>query len=215
MNDGSPPRPRYHYPIEHDGQKKVMEVGEATHRSIQRLIREHYNDFGIDDLKISIPLPPKPRPAKSLSCSISKFMDTGFIWAPYIPVMKPIPLDEELVSTKGVMTRYAHKVIRHDFYSTVKIMDDGGYQDMTFSEIRKAVTAEFAKEITGVQPIEPGVWQDLRSAVTNPCAEIEIPILAASAIIADPSHYPHVCPRCSAPAYIGLMSVDCSRKSCS
>lgn len=35
------------------------------------------------------------------------------------------------------------------------------------------------------------------------------------AIIADPSRYPHQCPRCSAPAYIGLMTVDCSRKSCS
>ena len=35
-----------------------------------------------------------------------------------------------------------------------------------------------------------------------------------STIIADPKMFPHKCPRCSAPAYVGFMKVDCSRKSC-
>ncbi len=27
----------------------------------------------------------------------------------------------------------------------------------------------------------------------------------------DPSRYPHVCPRCSGPAYVGAVEVDCAR----
>lgn len=34
------------------------------------------------------------------------------------------------------------------------------------------------------------------------------------AIIADPKVFPHECPKCRAPAYIGFMKVDCSRKGC-
>lgn len=27
----------------------------------------------------------------------------------------------------------------------------------------------------------------------------------------DPSRYPHICPRCNGPAYVGVVEMDCSR----
>lgn len=107
-------------------------------------------------------------------------MESGFVWAPYIPVIKPIAFDytQDLSTTKGILTRYAKKLINPSYYGKI-----------TFPEI------------------------------TNPCAEILIeaelvPKATGPAFIADPAMYPHVCTRCGAPAYVGFMKVDCSRKSC-
>ena len=36
----------------------------------------------------------------------------------------------------------------------------------------------------------------------------------APVIITDPKMFPHECPRCGSPAYIGFTDVECSRKSC-
>jgi len=53
------------------------------------------------------------------------FLETGAVYAPYIPlVMTPIIYDPTNLSPrKGVMTRYAKKMVRKEFYASLKISD--------------------------------------------------------------------------------------------
>jgi hypothetical protein len=53
------------------------------------------------------------------------YLETGYVYAPYVPliVTPTIFRPEDFAPTKGVMTRYAKKPIRTDFYGTVTIMD--------------------------------------------------------------------------------------------
>lgn len=55
----------------------------------------------------------------------SSFLETGYVYAPYVPliVTPTIYKYDDLTPTKGVMTRYAKKLVRSDFYGTVTIMD--------------------------------------------------------------------------------------------
>lgn len=58
----------------------------------------------------------------------SSFLETGFVYAPYVPlIVTPVVYKyDDLTPTKGVMTRYAKSLVRSDFYGTVTL------QDMTF-----------------------------------------------------------------------------------
>jgi len=53
------------------------------------------------------------------------FLETGFVYAPYVPliVTPTIYAPEDFTPRKGVMTRYAKKMVRSDFYGTVEIHD--------------------------------------------------------------------------------------------
>jgi len=53
------------------------------------------------------------------------YLETGYVYAPYVPliVTPTIFRPEDFAPTKGVMTRYAKKPIRTDFYGTVTIAD--------------------------------------------------------------------------------------------
>jgi hypothetical protein len=53
----------------------------------------------------------------------SSFLESGFVYAPYVPlqVTPTIFGIEDFVPRKGVMTRYAKKMIRPDFYGLVII----------------------------------------------------------------------------------------------
>ncbi|OGR26117.1 MAG: hypothetical protein A2139_08045 [Desulfobacca sp. RBG_16_60_12] len=53
------------------------------------------------------------------------FLETGYVYAPYVPliVTPTIYAPEDFTPRKGVMTRYAKKMIRSDFYGTVTVMD--------------------------------------------------------------------------------------------
>lgn len=53
------------------------------------------------------------------------FLETGFVYAPYVPliVTPTIYAPEDFTPRKGVMTRYAKKLVRSDFYGTVEIQD--------------------------------------------------------------------------------------------
>lgn len=55
----------------------------------------------------------------------SSFLDTGFVYAPYVPliVTPTIYAPEDFTPRKGVMTRYAKKMVRSDFYATVTVHD--------------------------------------------------------------------------------------------
>ncbi len=53
----------------------------------------------------------------------SQFLETGAVFAPYIPlIMTPLVYDpSSFTPRKGIMTRYAKKMVRPDFYGTVTI----------------------------------------------------------------------------------------------
>ena len=55
----------------------------------------------------------------------SQFLETGAVFAPYIPlIMTPLVYDPtSFTPRKGIMTRYAKKMVRPDFYGTIKIKE--------------------------------------------------------------------------------------------
>jgi hypothetical protein len=55
----------------------------------------------------------------------NSFLETGFVYAPYVPliVTPTIFRPDDFSPTKGVMTRYAKKMTRSDFYGKVIIHD--------------------------------------------------------------------------------------------
>ena len=55
----------------------------------------------------------------------SQFLETGAVFAPYIPlIMTPLVYDpNSFTPRKGIMTRYAKKMVRPDFYGKVYIQD--------------------------------------------------------------------------------------------
>ena len=55
----------------------------------------------------------------------SQFLETGAVFAPYIPlIMTPLVYDPtSFTPRKGIMTRYAKKMVRPDFYGKVIISD--------------------------------------------------------------------------------------------
>jgi len=57
----------------------------------------------------------------------STFLESGYIYAPYVPlILTPvIYAQEDFTPRKGIMTRYGKKMVRSDFYATVTILDMG------------------------------------------------------------------------------------------
>ena len=55
----------------------------------------------------------------------SNFLETGAVYAPYVPlIMTPLVYDpKNFTPRKGVMTRYAKKMVRPEFYGTVIVAD--------------------------------------------------------------------------------------------
>ena len=55
----------------------------------------------------------------------SQFLETGAVFAPYIPlIMTPLVYDPtSFTPRKGIMTRYAKKMVRPDFYGKVLVQD--------------------------------------------------------------------------------------------
>ena len=53
------------------------------------------------------------------------FLETGAVYAPYVPlIMTPLVYDpKNFTPRKGVMTRYAKKMVRPEFYGKVFISD--------------------------------------------------------------------------------------------
>ena len=51
----------------------------------------------------------------------SQFLETGAVFAPYIPlIMTPLVYDPSTFTPrKGIMTRYAKKMVRPEFYGKV------------------------------------------------------------------------------------------------
>jgi hypothetical protein len=57
----------------------------------------------------------------------STFLESGYIYAPYVPlILTPVIYDtEHFTPRKGIMTRYGKKMVRTDFYATVTVLDMG------------------------------------------------------------------------------------------
>ena len=55
----------------------------------------------------------------------SSFLESGYVYAPYVPLqMTPTIFGtEDFVPRKGVMTRYAKKMVRPDMYGLVIVQD--------------------------------------------------------------------------------------------
>jgi len=55
----------------------------------------------------------------------SSYLETGYVYAPYVPliVTPTIFAPEDFTPRKGVMTRYGKKMVRADFYGTVTCLD--------------------------------------------------------------------------------------------
>jgi hypothetical protein len=55
----------------------------------------------------------------------NQFLETGAVFAPYIPlIMTPLVYDPaSFTPRKGIMTRYAKKMVRPDFYGVVRCTD--------------------------------------------------------------------------------------------
>ena len=53
----------------------------------------------------------------------TQFLETGAVYAPYIPlIMTPLVYDpDNFTPRKGVMTRYAKKMLRPEFYGKVYV----------------------------------------------------------------------------------------------
>lgn len=57
----------------------------------------------------------------------TQFLETGAVYAPYIPlVMTPLVFDPaNFVPHKGIMTRYAKKIVRPEFFGLIQVSDLG------------------------------------------------------------------------------------------
>ena len=55
----------------------------------------------------------------------SNFLETGAVYAPYVPlIMTPLVYDpKNFTPRKGVMTRYAKKMVRSEYYGSVTVAD--------------------------------------------------------------------------------------------
>jgi len=53
----------------------------------------------------------------------SNFLETGAVYAPYVPlIMTPLVYDpSDFTPRKGVMTRYAKKMVRPEFYGKIYV----------------------------------------------------------------------------------------------
>lgn len=57
------------------------------------------------------------------------FMDTGYVYAPYIPFqLTPVVLDpDDFTPRKGIMTRYAKKVVNNKYYGLIRVVFPSSY----------------------------------------------------------------------------------------
>lgn len=55
----------------------------------------------------------------------STFLESGYIYAPYVPlILTPVIYGQEgFTPRKGIMTRYGKKMVRADFYATITVLD--------------------------------------------------------------------------------------------
>jgi len=99
--------------IDSDGQvKEAMSIGAETVGTLNNRFVVHKDPY-FPSNKILIGL------------KGSTFLESGYIYAPYVPLMvTPVVYQtEDFTPRKGIMCRYGKKVVRSDFYATVTVLD--------------------------------------------------------------------------------------------
>jgi len=66
-----------------------------------------------------------PRNKVLLGYKGGTYLETGYVYAPYVPLIVTPTIfgPEDFTPRKGVMTRYGKKMVRSDFYGTVTVLD--------------------------------------------------------------------------------------------
>jgi hypothetical protein len=104
---------RASYKVDGDGQvKDQMSIGAEAHGTLNNRYVVYVDPY-FPTNKILIGL------------KGNTFLETGYIYAPYVPlILTPvIYAQEDFTPRKGIMTRYGKKMVRSDFYATVTILD--------------------------------------------------------------------------------------------
>lgn len=104
---------RANYKIDSDGQvRDSMSIG----REAAGTINGRYSVF-VD--------PYFPSNKILIGLKGSTFLESGYIYAPYVPlILSPVVYaPEDLTPRKGIMTRYGKKMVRSDFYGTCTVLD--------------------------------------------------------------------------------------------
>ena len=100
------------YSVSTDGNKSSFAAGVQVAGSLQNRFTVYKNPYMTEN-KILI------------GFRGSNFLETGAVYSPYVPlIMTPLVYDpSDFTPRKGVMTRYAKKMIRPEFYGTIACKD--------------------------------------------------------------------------------------------
>ncbi len=100
------------YSVSTDGDKSSFAAGVQVAGSLQNRFTVYKNPYMTEN-KILV------------GFRGSNFLETGAVYAPYVPlIMTPLVYDpSDFTPRKGVMTRYAKKMIRPEFYGTISCKD--------------------------------------------------------------------------------------------
>jgi len=98
------------YAADTDGDKAQFAMGVQKVGSINSRFQVYKNPYMVEN-------------AILMGYRGSQFLETGAVYAPYIPlIMTPLVYDPtNFTPRKGVMTRYAKKMIRPEFYANIKV----------------------------------------------------------------------------------------------
>ena len=100
------------YSVSTDGDKSSFAAGVQVAGSLQNRFTVYKNPYMTEN-KILV------------GFRGSNFLETGAVYSPYVPlIMTPLVYDpSDFTPRKGVMTRYAKKMIRPEFYGTINCKD--------------------------------------------------------------------------------------------
>ena len=100
------------YSVNTDGNKSQFAAGVQVAGSLQNRFTVYKNPYMTENTLL-------------VGFRGSNFLETGAVYSPYVPlIMTPLVYDpSDFTPRKGVMTRYAKKMIRPEFYGTISCKD--------------------------------------------------------------------------------------------
>ena len=100
------------YSVSTDGNKSQFAAGVQVAGSLQNRFTVYKNPYMTENTVL-------------VGFRGSNFLETGAVYSPYVPlIMTPLVYDpSDFTPRKGVMTRYAKKMIRPEFYGTINCKD--------------------------------------------------------------------------------------------
>lgn len=187
---------RHYIPVKDEhGKEATLAVGESVFRKLAEKLKE------LEPKTLLLPLD---------TYSVRVSMSEGYVHAPYIP---------DIVRERAKDIAFCSDTVLR----IVKARNRAG-EKMSFQVLKNKIPSGFSNPCAEIElpigkqlkavvaPAGDGV-SILEKTIGDAINESAKRILTPG-YIADPKAYPHRCPRCSAPAYVGLQMVDCSRKSC-